>query len=104
MKVQHREGLANYPDPESCGKSREGFVEALTGETSRPAIEPRNQKSGMPTLLSEAEGNTVQSVIASDVPDPTRSETLCMLGSLLCGSSEISLMSTMISRWTGMGR
>ena len=96
MKVQHGEGLANHPDPESCGISREGYVEALTEETSRPAIEPRNQESGMPTLLSEAEGHTVQRVIASDVPDPTRSETLCMLGSLLYGSSEISLVSIMI--------
>lgn len=28
--------------------------EALTGETDGPAIEPRNQGSGMPILLHEA--------------------------------------------------
>lgn len=36
---------------------REVQGEALTGETDGPAIEPRNQESGMPMLLSEAEGN-----------------------------------------------
>lgn len=34
MEVQRRKGLANHPNPESCGKFREGSVEALTGETA----------------------------------------------------------------------
>ncbi len=54
--------MANHSDPESCGAHREVCVEALTGETDRPAIEPRNDPFGMPTLLSEAEGNTVHGV------------------------------------------
>jgi hypothetical protein len=37
--------------------------EALSGETDGPAIEPRNQESGMPMLLSEAEGNPKHGVI-----------------------------------------
>ena len=37
--------------------------EVLTGETDGPATEPRNQESGMPVLLSEAEGNTEDGVI-----------------------------------------
>lgn len=85
--------MANHSDPESCGMHREVHVEALTGETDRPAIEPRNQESGMPTLLSEAEGNTVHSENRKLCIDPTRSETLCMSGNLLHGSSEISLVS-----------
>jgi hypothetical protein len=36
---------------------REVVDEALTGEASRPAIEPRNPSFGMATLLGEAEGN-----------------------------------------------
>ena len=53
MKVQYGEEVANHSDPESCGAHREVCVEALTGETGRPAIEPRNDQFGMPTLLSE---------------------------------------------------
>ena len=59
MKVQYREEMANHSDPESCGTHREVDIEALTGETSRPAIEPRNHESGAPTLLCEAEGHSV---------------------------------------------
>ena len=86
--------MANHSDPESCSINREVHAEALTGETSRPAIEPRNQESGMPTLLSEAEGNMLSGTNRKSDGDPTRSETLCMLGSLLHGSSEVSLEST----------
>lgn len=43
--------MANHSDRESCGAHREVCVEALTGETGRPAIEPRNDQFGMPTLL-----------------------------------------------------
>lgn len=85
--------MANHSGPESCGMYREAHVEALTGETDRPAIEPRNQYSGMPTLLSEAEGNMVHDDNRKLCTDPTRSETLCMSGSLSHGSSEISSVS-----------
>ena len=93
MKIQYGEEMANHSGPESCGVCREAHVEALTGETDRPAIEPRNQESGMPTLLSEAEGNIVQGDNRKPCTDPTRSETLCMSGSLLHGSSEVSSVS-----------
>ena len=43
MKVQHGEEIANRSGPESCVCVREGVGEALTGETDRPGIEPRNQ-------------------------------------------------------------
>jgi len=85
--------MANHSGPESCGIHREVHAEALTGETDRPAIEPRNQEFGMPTRLSEAEGNTVRGVNRKSRTDPARSETLCMSGSLSYGSSEISSVS-----------
>lgn len=85
--------MANHSGPESCGMYREVHVEALTGETDRPANEPRNHNSGMPTLLSEAEGNMVHDDNRKLCTDPTRSETLCMSGSLSHGSSEISSVS-----------
>ncbi|WP_317920032.1 hypothetical protein [Cupriavidus sp. TA19] len=75
---------------------REVQVEALTGETDRPAIEPRNKYSGMPTLLSEAEGNMVHGDNRKLCADPARSETLRMSGSLSYGSSEISSVSSAV--------
>lgn len=69
---------------------REVQGEALTGETDGPAIEPRNQKFGMPMLLSEAEGNTEHGVIRQSCTDPARSETLCTSGSPSHRNWEIS--------------
>ena len=82
--------MANQSGPESCATHREVWGEALTGETGGPAIEPRNQESGMPMLLCEAEGNTGHGVTRQPCPDPARSQTLCTPGSLLHGSWEIS--------------
>jgi len=93
--------VANRSGPESCGDAREGVAEALTGETDRPGIEPRNQESGMPTPLSEAEGNTEQGVNRKSCNDPARSETLSMSGSLLHRSWEVS--SVPVSEGAGGG-
>ncbi len=93
MKVQYGEELANHSGPESCGMHREVHGEALAGETDRPAIEPRNHDSGMPTRLTYAEGNIEHGANRKSCADPTRSETLCMSGSLSHGSSEISSVS-----------
>ncbi len=90
MKVRYGEEVANRSGPESCGGAREGAAEALTGETDRPGIEPRNQESGKPTPLCEAEGNTKQGANRKSCDDPARSETLSMPGSLLRRSWEIS--------------
>jgi RNA-directed DNA polymerase len=65
MEESDTEGLATHGGPESCAGVREGVGEALTGVRAGSAIEPRNQGSGVPTPLSEAEGNTVGSVSAS---------------------------------------
>jgi len=94
MKVQYREEIANHSGPESCGTVREDRVEALTGETGRPAIEPRNQPTGAPTLLTEAEGNMEHDATRKSCSGPTRSETLCTPGSFSNESSEISSVST----------
>src|ERR1700730_13252028 len=58
MKESHGEGLATHTGPESCGASRKGGVEALTGVRAGQDIEPRKfAYSGMPTLSCYAEGN-----------------------------------------------
>ena len=90
MKVQYGKDLANHSGPESCGGAREGAAEALTGETGGSAIEPRNQKSGTPTPLSDAEGKTEQGDKCESWDGPARSETLHTPGSFLHRSWEIS--------------
>ena len=58
MKESLGEGLATHTGPESCGASREGGVEALTGVPAGQDIEPRKfAYSGKPTLSCYAEGN-----------------------------------------------
>jgi len=58
MKVRYRKGIASHPDPESCGGLREEAVEALTGESVGQPLSREIRLSGVPTLLSEAEGHT----------------------------------------------
>lgn len=82
--------MANHSGPESCVTHREVWGEALTGETGRPAIEPRNQEIGMPTELTVPEGNMGHDDNRKSCPDPARSETLRMPGSFLHRSWEIS--------------
>ena len=82
--------MANQSGPESCAVHREVQGEALTGETGGPAIEPRNQESGMPMLLSEAEGNMEHGVTRQSCSDPARSKTLSTPGNLMHGNWEIS--------------
>jgi hypothetical protein len=41
VQVPYDEGVANHIGPESCAGVREGVSEALTGERTGQAIEPR---------------------------------------------------------------
>ena len=62
----------------------------MTGETNRPAIEPRNNSIGMQTESAITECNTDTGATREPGDDPARSKTLGMLGSVLHGSWEIS--------------
>jgi hypothetical protein len=57
MKVPHKKGVANHLGPESCGRRREAASEALTGELTGRAIEPRKTFNPVPTPSRHAEGN-----------------------------------------------
>jgi len=57
MKESYRKDVANHPDPESCGAGRKARREALTGADAGVVLNREIPSSGMPTLLSEAEGN-----------------------------------------------
>ena len=84
--------MANHSDPESCVAHREVSSEALTGDTGRPAIEPRNQEIGMPTEFRLPEGNTGYGDNRKPCTDPARSKTLRMSGSNLHRSWDVSMM------------
>ena len=90
MKVRHRKGVANHPDPESCGVDCEVAAEALTGETAGQPSSREIGMSGAPTQLRHAEGHTGEGATREPSPGSTRSETLCMRGSPSYGNWEVS--------------
>jgi RNA-directed DNA polymerase len=90
MKVRHRKGVANHPDPESCGGDREVVGEALTGEAAGQPLSREIGNSGVPTLLRKAEGHTEVGACREPAKDPTRSKTLSMRRSPSYRSWEIS--------------
>ena len=57
MKEPYGKGLASHPGPESCGATREGGAEALTGERAGELSSREITTSMVPTPLGEAEGN-----------------------------------------------
>ena len=59
MKELHRKGLATHPGPESCADSRKAVGEALTGENAGQPLSCEIHTTREPTLLTEAEGNTL---------------------------------------------
>ena len=89
MKEPHRKGPASHPDPESCDGPRKGPGEALTGENTGREIELRNQHSGVPTTLHEAEGNTEEGAKGKPTKDPTESKDPNMCGNSSHGNREI---------------
>lgn len=50
MEELRVEGLATHGDPEPCVDDPQGRGEALAGARAGRAIEPRNQRFGVPTL------------------------------------------------------
>lgn len=64
--------MANHSSPGSCGVDCEVCGEALTGDTGRRAIEPRNNEIGMPTLSIEAEGNMGHGAKRKSCHDPAQ--------------------------------
>ena len=63
MEESHGKDLASHPDPESCAGGREAAGEALTGAHAGQPSSREIKKSGMPTPLTEAEGNIVDGTI-----------------------------------------
>lgn len=64
MKEPHTEGVATRGGPESCVGIREDVDEALSGACTGTVLSREIRQSGVPTPLSEAEGNIIDTVIA----------------------------------------
>ena len=94
MKEPYGEDPASRPDPESCVRTGNGAGEALTGAHAGQPSSCEIRSSGVPTLLSEAEGHTGGRVIGKRPPDPAQSETLCMRGNSSHGKREIPQVPT----------
>jgi hypothetical protein len=73
MKVRHRKGVEIHPGPESCGSAREGEAEALTGDSAGQPLSREIRRSGVPTLLCEAEGNIDEGGMREPSANSTRS-------------------------------
>jgi len=89
MQESHGKDLASHPDPESCAGGRKATGEALTGAHAGQPSSREIKKSGMPTPLTEAEGNIVDGTIGEPYTNPARSETLSMRGNSLRRNREI---------------
>ena len=67
MKESHRKDLASHPGPESCVHGGDLGCEALTGVNAGQVLSCAIATFGVPTPLSEAEGNTAWSVLARSI-------------------------------------
>jgi len=65
MREPYIEGVATHDGPESCVVVREGSGEALTGVRAGRVIEPRNQRSGVPTPLVDWKATPLVALDAS---------------------------------------
>src|ERR1700736_1409485 len=89
MKESHRKDLARHRDPESCGGGRKADGEALTGAHAGRVLSCEITSSGVPTLSTQAEGNTTGGAPGKSLVDPAQSKTLRMRGNSLHGNREI---------------
>lgn len=94
------EGIASHIDPESCGATREGGVEALaggrTGRVLSREIHALPRKQQVLRDADEVENDGRQHRVHRHrkvYQDPARSKTPCMYASTLCGNREIPRLS-----------
>ncbi len=105
MEELYIEGVATHGGPESCVGVREDDDEALTGVRAGRAMEPRNQRSGVPTPSTQAEGNICGGATREPSGDPARSENLCMHGTSMRENREIPRSPVpLITGWAAQGR
>jgi hypothetical protein len=80
MKESYGEGLATHADPESCGATCEGGVEALTGaRAGRVFSRERNSLRGADAVRRSGRPHSTRRYREMR-RDPARSETPCTYG------------------------
>ncbi len=89
MKESYIEGVAIHDDPESCADSRKAGREVLTGAHAGSVLSREIRLSRAPTLLTEAEGETLQRRYRKSLNGPARSQTRFMCGTFLRENREI---------------
>ena len=105
MRKSNIEGVAIHGGPESCVGVREGDGEALTGAVQAGLLSREIKEFGVPTLLTEAEGNIVDGAIREPSADPARSKNLCMYGISMRENREIPHSPAWpITGWAAQGR
>jgi RNA-directed DNA polymerase len=75
MKESYAEGLATHSGLESCGASREGSVEALTGVHAGRVLSRERSKVRDADAVGIAEGTTATHRHREMRPGPARSQT-----------------------------
>ena len=88
MKEPYRKGVANHSNPESCAGGGNIAGEALTGAHAGQPSSSGITSIGVPTLSSEGEGHTANSVQRELFTDAAESETLSMCGNSTHGNRE----------------
>ena len=100
MKVRYRKGVANHPDPESCGGVCEGVVEALTGESAGQPLSRDRSLSRVPTPFHWRKATRTGALSQASVrPGAVAEPGMCARS--LRGNREISGLT---SRSTGLAR
>lgn len=101
MKESYREGIANHPDPKSCGLSRKGGAEAWTGEQAGWVLSceihaPRRESWAVPEADAVEFRGRPHRVFRfrEENKVPAQSETPCTSGRTLHGNREIPRLSS----------
>ncbi len=80
MKESDIEDPAHHDGPEPCVGVREGVREASVGVRAGLVLSREIKGFGVPTPLTEAEGNIAGGDIREPSENPARSKTQCMHG------------------------
>jgi hypothetical protein len=80
MRESYAERPATHSDPESCGVSRKGNIEALTGARAGRVFSRERSKVRDADAVGRAEGTTVAHRHREMRPGPARSQTPCTHG------------------------
>jgi RNA-directed DNA polymerase len=103
VQVSRSEGLANHTVPESCGDTREGVGEALTGVRIGWVLSRENNTPGTPTLCIERKATwTGASSRAPGRPGAVADPSMCVCS--VPGNREISRLARAVALWSASGR